>query len=156
MLCYYMELFPRQMLNLSMIKLYVRTGFNISKFLIKRTYRHIKSRITEYFNNNIIHLSNGNMVICYNRRGKEYKILLEDELVKKHINSPSSILMVYDEDSNDVSDDVIPYMGWKNDFHKLKYTPTMLGYKSLSFELTSGTMLVFKENEIIEFGILIL
>jgi hypothetical protein len=149
----YMYKMCPSMPSLSLIKSYAIFGYNVAKFLISKWMRSVKARIVNYISNNTSTLENGNLVLSYVRRGRQYKIVIVKENLTR---MPSPVVLAYDEDENDVTELIHQYMGANHDWHMIKYTPHMLGYKSLSFELTTGKTEVFNNNTPIVLGELIM
>lgn len=81
--------------------------------------------------------------ITYNFEGKPYNILISKK------RGPHKIASIYG-DGKDVFHHVQQFMGPNFDFHNVKYTPSCLGYKSLTFQYMDDTEKTFKDDEIIE------
>lgn len=83
----------------------------------------------------------------------EIKYIIGNRMYKFHIKKsrgPSSILQIIDENYNDVTKLVKPYLGPNNNFHNIKYTPESLNFDELVFQMTTGDELTFKNSQIIE------
>jgi len=64
--------------------------------------------------------------------------------------SQTKVLQVIDRDNNDVTRDIVPYLGPKEDWHRIVYEPSILGYDVLTFNLSDGTNMTFhKEDSIV-------
>jgi hypothetical protein len=61
------------------------------------------------------------------------------------------VIQITDEKDYNVTDDILEYMGPRGDFHNIKYTPSDLGYKNLTFYTVDGGSKTFSEKEIIVF-----
>lgn len=94
----------------------------------------------QYMNTSVVPLGNGKFILSYIIRGYTYKMIVKPNFCL------SPILQISDENSNDVTNIVVPYMGPSYDWHGIVYTPHILGYKTLTFELIDGRELEFFEN----------
>ncbi len=74
---------------------------------------------------------------------KEYKIQCKKNRNRIHI------LYIKDENDNEISDKVKPFMGPFLDFHGISTSPSFLGYDKLSFHMLNGEKKIFFYNEII-------
>jgi hypothetical protein len=59
------------------------------------------------------------------------------------------MIQITDEKEDNVTDDVLEYMGPRGDFHNIKYSPADIGYKNLNFYKVDGDTKSFSEKEII-------
>lgn len=88
--------------------------------------------------------------ITYKFEGKPYNILISKK------RGPHKIVAIYgkkytdDEEEEDVFEYVQQFMGPSFDFHNINYTPSCLGYYSLTFQYIDDSEKIFKEDEIIE------
>lgn len=97
--------------------------------------------IIQYFNNSVCSIGNNKYVVTYVIKGKVYK------LVVKVNRGPSKILYIYDENNENISRLVQPYLGPEEDFHKCLFSPSFFNKKRLQFELFDGTCFEFSEND---------
>jgi hypothetical protein len=97
----------------------------------------------QWSNNSIEVLNKKNISISYILNGKIYKVLIK---AKK---GPNLVLLVTDENNEDVTDIVLPYLGPNNDWHHNFFKPCFWNKKFLCFELSSGEMKSFKEDDTI-------
>jgi len=82
-----------------------------------------------------------NTVTCVGKNKYEISYVINRKLYKFHTQvkrGPVPILQIIDHDDNDVTRIVLPYMGPKFNGHTIASTPDILGYRSLSFELSNG------------------
>lgn len=80
-------------------------------------------------------------VICIDKNTYEVSYVINKKLYKFHTyvkRGPVPILHIFDQDANDVTRDVLPYMGPKYNGHTIASTPYTLKYEYLSFELCNG------------------
>jgi len=96
---------------------------------------------TQWTNNSLEVLNKKDISISYILNGKLYKVLVK---AKK---GPNLVLLVTDENDEDVTDTVVPYLGPNNDWHHNIFKPQFWNKKSLCFELSSGEMKSFLENQ---------
>jgi hypothetical protein len=89
--------------------------------------------IIQYMNSTIIKLDKNTYKVTYVIKGKTYM------LVVKPTRGPRKVLLVSDETQTDVSNEIFPYLGPKENFHGEIYTPHFFKKKELVFELSDGT-----------------
>lgn len=94
-------------------------------------------------NNSITRLDKNTSVMTYTLDGRLYKIVLD------HRKGPSLVLLVSDENGDDVTTDVVPFLGPKRDWHKREFTPKFWNKKRLEFELSTGESKEFTQEDII-------
>ena len=98
----------------------------------------------QWSNNTIEIVDSKTVCISYVLQGKLYKMIVK---IRK---GPSDILLVTDEDSNDITDTILPYLGPQQDWHKREFKPLFWEKKMLNFELASGEQISFSENDVIK------
>jgi len=96
--------------------------------------------IWQYFNSTIIQLETNKYEVTYIIKGKTYKMIVKPK------RGPRRVLIVSDENQEDVSDKIFPYLGPEENFHGEIYTPAFFKTKELIFELSNGSEQIFKEN----------
>jgi hypothetical protein len=99
--------------------------------------------ILQYFNNTVISIDKNIYEVSYVINNKLYKF---HTCVQR---GPVPILQIIDQDDNDVTSRVLPYMGPKYKGHALEPSPYTLKYESLSFELCNGNSYTCKGTEAI-------
>lgn len=62
-----------------------------------------------------------------------------------------NVLQIIDQDDNDVTVDVVRYMGPNEDWHGIVYTPFRLKYDQLTFNMSNGTSIIFEKEQPIVF-----
>lgn len=95
----------------------------------------------QWMNNSVRKLENGVYEITYVIQGRRYKMLV------KPVGGPSPIFLAVNENDDDVTNQLLPYIGVQNDFHKSDITPRCLGYKELTLEMFNGESKFFKEKD---------
>lgn len=98
----------------------------------------------QYMNSSIRQINRNTYEISYVVRGKMYKMLLAPK------RGPAPVLQVIDSGNNDVTTEIMGYMGPSYDWHGTTLTPKMLGYNTLTFELANGNEKSFDENAILD------
>ncbi len=83
--------------------------------------------------------------ITYVISGKIYK------LVVTPIKGPKNVLQVIDDNNEDITRQIVPYLGPAEDWHSSKFKPSFFNRKSLTFNLSSSDDITFTENEEIKF-----
>lgn len=128
----------------------VKTVFYLAKnhgftTILKTCYKYFlkclitQKKVCEIKSDNLYHR------LEYFHNGKKYIIVWKPNSYK---NTPK-ILGVTDEEGNDVTEDVNKFLGPTKDFHTLDITPSIMGYKTLNFELLFLGTKTFKDYEII-------
>ena len=97
--------------------------------------------LIQYLNSSIVHLKNGQYLVTYVIKGKTYK------MVVKPVRGPRKVIIVSDNNDEDVSPLVFPFLGPEENFHGKIYTPEFFDKEELIFELSNGSEKIFKANE---------
>jgi len=97
-------------------------------------YKIIWLRILQYVNTT---------VVCIGKNKYQVSYVINNKLYTFHTpihRGPIPILQIIDDNDNDVTRLVLPYMGpqFKGHGTSMAPTPTLLGYKSLTFEMCTG------------------
>jgi hypothetical protein len=100
-------------------------------------------KFKQWTNNTIEHIDKKRAVINYVLNGRHYKMVVRDR------KGPHDVLLVHDEDNNDITDLVLPYLGPNDDWHKTSFTPAFWDKNKISFELTSGDSKSFYRDDVI-------
>lgn len=95
-------------------------------------------------NKTITKIDKNRYEVMYTIRGVLYKMVVNQTV------GPPKILLVSDENGDDVTDDILPYLGPENDFHGNNFYPVFFGKKSLELVLINGDSKTFEHNEIIK------
>lgn len=95
----------------------------------------------QWLNNSVKHIDKNTYTVNYILKGRKYTMLV------KPSSGPPPILLVFDENGDDVTDKVVPYIGPQNDFHGQTLTPDFFGVKQLNFETSMGDTLLFEQGE---------
>lgn len=118
---------------------------NIRSFLIscKMVGQLFWTNILHALNNSIEYPDKHRFVLTYVADGRIYK------MVSARRKGPPLVLLVLDENGDDVSDRVIPFLGPERNWHKNSFTPEFWGKKKLVFELSDGRAETFEEKDTI-------
>ena len=95
----------------------------------------------QYMNNSVKHIDSKTSELTYVINGKMYKMIIIPK------RGPSPILQISNNLQNDVTDQILQYMGPQYDWHGNRFTPEFFGYSSLTFELGDGTEYTYKTND---------
>lgn len=95
-------------------------------------------------NNSITRLDKNTSVMTYTLDGRLYKMVLE------HRKGPSLVLLVSDENGDDITTEVVPFLGPKRDWHKREFTPKFWNKETLEFELSNGENKEFRNDDVIK------
>lgn len=101
-------------------------------------------KFLQWSNNSIQYIDNKTVIVSYVLQGKMYKLVLKPR------KGPNNVLLVFDEENNDISDLVLPFIGPNQDWHKREFTPNFWKKKSMCFELSTGEQKTFSEHDTIE------
>lgn len=118
---------------------------NLRSFLIscKMVVQLFWVNILHTINNSIEYPDKHRFVLTYVADGRLYK------MASARRKGPPLVLLVLDENGEDVSDLVIPFLGPERNWHKNSFTPNFWGKKRLVFELSDGRAETFEKNDTI-------
>jgi len=85
-----------------------------------------------------------NYEVTYCLAGKIYKFHTKGR------RGMSDVLQIINDEEKDVTEEIEPFLGPKGDFHKLEYKPHSFGYKTLTFNMTDGSVLTFEEEHVLK------
>ncbi len=87
----------------------------------------------QYMNTTVRKLDRKTYEVRYVIDGKIYNMIV------KPTRGPAPVLQISNDKQNDVTDQVLPYMGPQYDWHHTRISPEFFGHNSLTFELMDGT-----------------
>lgn len=96
----------------------------------------------QYINSTMRKVDRKTSELTYVIAGRKYKLLVKPR------RGPSPILQISNEKLEDITNEILPYMGPQYDWHGQKFTPKYFGCKSLTFECSDGNSQAFKEDTI--------
>lgn len=101
--------------------------------------------LLQKLNKSVKKLDDNTFEVHYVLYGRLHKMLVHP------VKGPSPIFLIMDENDDDVTDTILPYLGPEHNFHRNDtLTPNNFGFKSLTFEYDDGTSEKFCENDIIK------
>lgn len=95
----------------------------------------------QYINKSVQKLKHGTYLVTYTIEGKVYKMFVIPT------RGPSPVMNITDENSNDVTKMVLPYMGPNYNWHGISITPKNLEYEQLSFQLSNGSNYTYNSTD---------
>jgi len=96
--------------------------------------------LLQYMNTAIRKVDRKTYEVSYVIDGRMYKMLVVPK------RGPAPVLQISDDESNDVTEQILPYMGPQYDWHGHKFTPQFFGHESLTFELMDGSEHTYGED----------
>jgi hypothetical protein len=99
--------------------------------------------IIQYMNSSVVHIQGNTYRITYVIKGKLYQMIV------KQNRGPSKILLVSDENEEDISHLICPYLGPEDNFHGCNYTPKTFNKKEILIQLSNGDERIFNEEQVI-------
>lgn len=120
-----------------------------SKFII--VFISIEMLLQSFYQNLVQYLDNSLKKIGKNKY--ELKYVINGKLYKKIIipeRGPLPIISITNENDDDITEHILPYIGPNNNFHNENFSPNFFGYKKLIFEMCNGNIKIFKNYEIIK------
>jgi hypothetical protein len=100
-------------------------------YAIVRGIVQVSARVMHCYCNHVEELHDGVGVVNYYYHGKMYKIVVQ--LPLPGAMPLGRIADIYDENNENVTDALVPFMGPAHTFEQLILTPDMLGYRKLRF-----------------------
>lgn len=77
-----------------------------------------------------------------NRNKYELTYVIEGKIYKMIVTvsrGPSPVLQIINDKNDDVTSQIVPYLGPNYNWHNTKFTPESFGFETLTFELSDGT-----------------
>jgi hypothetical protein len=106
-------------------------------------FKFIHYQLIQYLYSTVSHLGHGNLEITYILHSKIYKIKTK---IKK---GPNKIVSIRNRNYENVTENVLMYMGPNEDFHGQDVTPSDLGFDGLYFIFRNKHGKYFSSNQII-------
>jgi hypothetical protein len=110
---------------------------------LKLIFQAIYISFIQYMNTSVRHIDNKKSELTYVINGRIYKMIIT------HKRGPSPILQISNNFENDVTNQILPYMGPQYDWHGNTFTPEFFGYSSLTFEFGDGTEYTYQTNDLL-------
>lgn len=118
--------------------------YTIALISLKLILQTMYISFTQYMNASVRKLNRKVYEITYVINGKIYKMVTIPK------RGPAPVLQISDDEQNDVTSHILPYMGPQYDWHGNKLTPEFFGHKSLTFELSDGKEYTYEGNNILD------
>jgi hypothetical protein len=112
---------------------------------IKLVLHTIYVSFLQYINNSVRKLDRRTYEISYVIEGRLYRMIVRPR------RGPSPILQIINENDEDLTDRVLPYMGPQYDWHGNSFQPKFFNCKKLTFELADGTEHTYAEQTNVEY-----
>jgi len=116
-------------------------GGKVCKVIRKNRLKWTRQMITNQLSIWLIEIKPRHYIIHYPFGVNWYKII-----VVRH-RGPCKIDTVTDHNGMDVTKDIFAYMGPGHNFHEMRVTPTLLGYKKLVFTFINTETKTFIDTE---------
>ena len=100
--------------------------------------------LVQYLDNSLKKIGKNKYELKYVINGKLYKKIIIPE------RGPLPIISITNENDDDITEHILPYIGPNNNFHNENFSPNFFGYKKLLFEMCNGNIKIFKDYEIIK------
>lgn len=113
--------------------------------MIKIIMQILYISLIQYLNTTVVKIDNKTYILSYVIEGKLYKMRI---ICRR---GPRRVLQISDENMNNVTDEITPFMGTQFDWNKIEYTPESFNHDSLTFELSDGLEYTFEKNNVIHF-----
>lgn len=113
---------------------------NIFMISMKLIIQTVYIAFLQYINKTVRKIGRNTYEISYVIDGKLFKMIVISK------RGPTPILQISDDKQNDVTEQILPYMGPQYDWHNTHFSPEFFGTKSLIFELLDGTEYTYEEK----------
>ena len=97
----------------------------------------------QWINNSVRKVDRNLYEVSYVINGRLYKMLV------KPIRGPAPILLVVNDEGEDITSHVLPYLGAQHDFHGHPFTPRFFEHRQISIETALGETLTFEETDVL-------
>lgn len=128
----------------SLVSTSQKNKFTIIIVSLKLIFQAIWLSFLQSINKTVKKINKNKYELSYIIEGKLYKLIVN---VKR---GPSPVLQIIDHLNNDVSSDILPFLGPNYNWHNIQFTPDFFGYKSLTFEISDGTEYTVQSNNVIK------
>jgi hypothetical protein len=95
----------------------------------------------QYLNNSVKKINKNQYEVSYIINGKLYKMVVSP------MRGPAQILQIIDHNENDVTDNILCYVGPRYDWHNTKFTPNFFNCEFLTFQMADGNEIVIRKEE---------
>lgn len=115
------------------IRIYWATFITVNKYYLHHLLRSLDQSIEIK--------DRSTAILSYTYKGNDYKIAITTR------TGPNTIESVLNEKGDDVSTEILPYLGPARDWHGKVYYPKWWGYERLEFVLHTGNTITFLGKE---------
>lgn len=98
----------------------------------------------QYINSSVRKIDHKTYEVTYIINGRLYKMIVVPK------RGPSPVLQISNNFQTDVTEQILPYMGPRYNWHGAKVNPKFFGYKALTFELGDGTEYTYEGESYVE------
>jgi hypothetical protein len=92
---------------------------------------------------NVVYIQKHEYEVHYIYHGQLYKIKM---IGNSNLNK-KNIIMILNQSDEDITSDIIPYLGPKFDFHKITYQPKHFNHEEITFYLSNGETRTFSHDQ---------
>jgi hypothetical protein len=117
----------------SLVSTSQKTKISIVIISFKLIFQAIWISLLQRVNKTIKKLNKNKYELTYIIEGKMYK------LVVNVTRGPSPVLQIINDTNDDVTSQIMPYLGPSYNWHNTPFTPEFFGLESLTFEVADGT-----------------
>jgi hypothetical protein len=115
----------------------VKTCLKISYIGIKTIFTYFYISFLQYVNSTVKQIGKNTYEITYIINGNTYKMIVSP------LKGPSPVLQIIDHNLNDVTDEILPYLGPERNWHGKPISLDFFNKESLTFEMADGTSKIF-------------
>jgi hypothetical protein len=113
----------------------------MSYIIVNTSIKYFYILLQQYMNNTVKKIGKNTYELTYIINGNTYKMIV------KPIRGPKPILQITDHESNDITDDILPYLGPNYNWHGEKFSLDFFNKKEITFELIDGTTKTYNINK---------
>jgi hypothetical protein len=106
-------------------------------------FKSLYINMCQKLNRSVIQIDKNSYEITYVISGHMYKIYV------KPVRGPKPVILITDDNDEDITDIVVPYLGPHSNCHGNTHTPLFFKREKLIFELSNGNSLEFNINDTI-------
>jgi hypothetical protein len=99
--------------------------------------------LLQLVNRHLVKINKNNYMLTYVINGKIYKNCITIR------RGPCPILQISNENTEDITDSILPYLGPSYNWHGINTTPKTLGHKTIIFECSNGDEKIFNDNDLL-------
>jgi hypothetical protein len=110
-----------------------KTKLAIITVSLKLIFQALWITFLQKVNKTVRKINRNKYEITYNIEGKMYK------LVVNVTRGPSPVLQIINDTNDDVTSQIMPYLGPNYSWHNTTFTPEFFSFENLTFELADGT-----------------